>query len=150
VVVDFAFKNTPSYRVASIVRVGPWKEDNLRTEFGELVRWANRQRVPTGKWIFFERSRNRWEACLEIRGTARAEGRIRMKTLPSARAAAVVFDPDRVSSRIVYHGLIDWTRSERRTGRIREVTEIREVYPGDPWKDKRAWSRCEVQFLVRR
>ena len=34
--VDFALTKSPSYRVASIVRVGPWKEDNLRSEFEAL------------------------------------------------------------------------------------------------------------------
>ena len=146
---DFAWKSTPRFRVASIVRVGPWVEDNLKPEFDELLRWARGQRLRTGRWIFFERSRHRWEACLEIRGRAQASGRVRLKTLPPARAATVVFDPDRVSSRVVYHGLLDWTRTQRRAGRIRGVSEIREVYPGNPWRDKRAWARCEVQFLVR-
>lgn len=149
-VVDFAWKNAPSYRVATIVRVGPWKEDNLRPEFQELVRWAAGQRVRTGKWIFFERSHHRWEACLEVSGRCREEGRVRLKTLPRARAASIVFDPEEVSSRIVYHALIDWTRQRKRDRTIKEVTEIREIYPGDPWKDATAWSRCEVQFLVRR
>jgi hypothetical protein len=149
-VVDFAWKRTPSYRVATIVRVGPWREENLKPEFGELVKWAKRQQVRTGRWIFIERSHTRWEACLEVRGKCRAEGRIRLKTLPSERAASVVFDPDRVSSRIVYHGLIDWTRQRKRDGEIRRVSQIREVYPGDPWTNPRAWAQCDVQFLVQR
>ncbi|HZY69376.1 MAG TPA: GyrI-like domain-containing protein [Thermoplasmata archaeon] len=148
--VDFSWKNAPSYRVAAIVRVGPWKEDNLRPEFGELSRWAARQGLRTGRWIFFERNHHRWEACLEVKGRGREEGRIRLKTLPPARAASILFDPEQVSSRIVYHGLIDWTRQRKRDGTIKAVTQIREIYPGDPWKDPKAWSRCEVQFLVRR
>lgn len=149
-VVDFAWRDAPSYRVASVVRIGPWKEDNLRPEFSELVRWAKRQHVWTGKWIFFERDSHRWEACLEISGRPSPEGRIRLKTLPPARAASIVFDPDLVSSRLVYHGLLDWTRQRKKDGEIQGVTQIREIYSGNPWSDKRAWSRCEVQFLVRR
>jgi hypothetical protein len=146
--VEFKLKRAPGYRVASIVRVGPWMEDNLRTEFGELARWAKRQKVRTGRWIFFERDRNRWEACLEVKGPVRPEGRIRLKSLPPTWAASVTFDPDVISSRIVYHGLADWTRQRRRDGHIRTVTAVRELYPGDPWGDPAAWAQCEVQFLV--
>jgi len=148
-VVDFALKRSPGFRVASIVRVGPWKEDNLRTEFGELVRWARRRGLRTGRWIFFERGRSRWEACLEIKGTAEPEGRIRLKTLPPATVARIVFDPDQTSSRVVYHALSDWTRWRKKDGTIRSVLSVREVYTGDPWRDKKAWAHCEVQFLVR-
>jgi effector-binding domain-containing protein len=148
--VDFVLKRVPSVRVASIVRVGPWKEDNLRTEFGELTRWAGRRRLTTGRWIFLERDRSRWEACLEISGDAPTEGRIRRKTLPATSVASVTFDPDQTSSRIVYHALRDWTRSRARDGTIRAVTAIREIYSGDPWRDKCSWASCEVQFLVRR
>jgi hypothetical protein len=149
-VVDFVLKRAPRLHVASIVRVGPWKEDNLRTEFGELTRWAARQRLRTGRWIFLERGGNRWEACLEFKGNAAPEGRIRLKDLPASRAASVTFDPDRTSSRVVYHALNDWTRARRKDRTFRSVSVIREVYPGDPWRDKKAWSSCEVQFLVRR
>lgn len=146
--VDFVLKRAPAYRVASIVRVGPWKEDNLRTEFLELAHWAKRQKVRTGHWIFFERRSDRWEACLEFRGRATAEGRVRLKTLPACWVATVTFDPDRISSRVVYHGLRDWTRHRRRDGTVRSVTAVREVYADDPWSNRRAWSNCEVQFLV--
>lgn len=148
--VDFAWRECPSYGVASIVRVGPWREDNLRSEFQELVRWARAQGVRTGAWLFLERGHHRWEACLEVRGRCRAEGRLELKTLPAARAATVRFDPERVASRVVYHGLREWTREQRRAGAMLGVAGVREVYPGDPWNDPRAWSSCEVQFLVRR
>lgn len=149
-VVEFALKRAPSYRVASIVRVGPWKEDNLRTEFGELTRWAKKANVPTGHWIFCERGGNRWEACLELKGPAKAEGRIRLKTLPATVVASVVFDPDQVSPSVVYHGLNDWTRWRKKDGKIKSVTASREVYAGDPWTNKKAWAACEVQFTVKR
>jgi effector-binding domain-containing protein len=150
--VDFSLKKVPSYRVASIVRIGTWKEDNLRTEFKELTRWAQRNGIRTGRWFFLDTRPNhrRWEACLEIRGKATPEGRIRLKTLPASWVARVVFDPDVVSSRLVYHGLNDWTKWRRIYKEIRSVASVREVYTGDPWKDKRAWAHCEVQFLVRK
>jgi effector-binding domain-containing protein len=147
-IVDFALKRVAPIQVASIVRVGPWKEENLRTEFEELTRWARREGIPTGRWIFLERNPHRWEACLEIHRLGAATGRIRVKRLPSARVASVLFDPTRLSSRIVYHGLRDWVR--RRDGRpALRMVRVREVYPGDPWRDRRAWARCDVQFLVR-
>jgi len=150
VMIDFVLKSTPSYRVASIVRKGPYVEDNLRPEFRELTRWARKGGVPTAHWIFFERDHDRWEACLEIKGKAQAEGRIRLKTLPATDAASVVFNPDSLASRVVYHGLSEWTKWRKKFGEIKSVTGIREVYSGDPWTDKKAWARCEVQFLVRK
>lgn len=148
--IDFLLKRVPRLRVGSIVRIGPWKEENLRTEFGELVRWSSRHGARTGRWVFFERGKGRWEACLEVKDPPPVDGRIRLKTLPSGWAASLTFDPELVSSRIVYHALSDWTRRRRRSGEIAGVTGVREVYPGDPWRDRRAWSACEVQFLVRR
>jgi DNA gyrase inhibitor GyrI len=149
-VVDFSIKRAPSFRVASIVRVGPWKEDNLRTEFGELVRWAKRQGIRTRRWIFLERGNDRWEACLEFAGRAVPDGRIRLKTLPATSVASVTFDPDKISPRIVYHGLSDWTRWRKKDHTIKSVSSVREVYTGDPWKDRSAWAHCEVQFVVRK
>ncbi len=149
-VVDFVLTRAPSYRVASIVRVGPWKDDNLRSEFEELEQWAKRQGVKTGSYLFLERGHHRWEACLEYKGRASPEGRVRLKTLPREHVARVAFDPDQISSRIVYHGLSDWVRWRKKYGEIRSVEWPREVYPGNPWKDKAAWARCEVQFVVRK
>jgi len=53
-VVDFEVTRSPSYTVASILKVGPYREDNLRSEFGELVSWAKQHRLRTGKWIMYE------------------------------------------------------------------------------------------------
>jgi len=84
-VVDFEVTRTPSYTVAAILKIGPYREDNLRSEFGELVAWAKQHRLRTGKWIMYEHdgpnsrrpgNQRRWEACLEIRGKAKPEGRI--------------------------------------------------------------------------
>lgn len=149
-VVDFVLKRVPRLRVASITRVGPWREDNLRREFRELTQWAQRRRLRTGRWILHERGQNRWEACLEYRGRGQAEGRIRLKVLPATSVASVTFDPEKVSARIVYHGLRDWTRWRRKDHTIRSVVAMREVYRGDPWTSKDAWAHCEVQFVVKR
>ena len=131
-VVDFELRKAPSCRVASIARVGPWKEDNLRSEFRELTAWAEKQRVPTGRWIFVHKGDHRWEACLEIKGKAAAAGRIRLKTLPSTYVARCILNPDVIADRIIYHGLSDWTRWRRRYKEIKSVGGSREVYSGDP------------------
>lgn len=148
--VDFELVRSRSYRVASIARVGPWKEDNLRSEFEELEQWTRRQGLKSGTYIFVERGHHRWEACLEYRGRGKAAGRIRLKTLPATHVARVAFDPDQLSSRIVYHGLSDWVRWRKKYGEIQAVGWPREVYSGNPWKDKDAWAHCEVQFIVRK
>jgi DNA gyrase inhibitor GyrI len=147
-VVDFQVKRTPSYRVVSLQRKGPWKKDNLRAEFRTLQAWAKKRGLKTGKWIFYERTASTWEACLEIQGAAEAEAPIRVKEIPAVTVASVVFDPEEVSSRVVYHGLVDWLRWRRKEGAIKRVLESREVYDGDPWSDRRAWARADVQFVV--
>jgi len=149
-VVDFELHKAPSYRVASISRIGPWKEGNLRREFRELTTWAKGIGVRTGRWIFYHKGDDRWDACLEIKGTAKATGRIRLKTLPATYVARCIFNPDVIADRVIYHGLSDWTRWRRRYAEIKAVGGSREVYSGDPWTDARAWANCEVQFLVRK
>lgn len=148
--IDFEIRKSPKYRVASITRVGPWKEDHLRSEFRELTTWAKRQGLTTGHWIFVHRGDERWEACLEIRGRAKAEGRIRLRTLPATHVAHCVFDPDLLADRVVYHGLSDWTRWRKKFKEISAIGGSREVYSGDPWSDAAAWAHCDVQFLVRK
>lgn len=148
--VDFELRRVPAIPVAVIRRSGPWRVDHLRAEFRELTAWARRQGLASGRWIFSHSRDDRWEACLEVRGTRKAAGRIRLTTLPATWVARCVFDPDMIADRVIYHGLSDWTRERRRAKEIRSIGGSREVYVGDPWSDARAWAHCEVQFLVRR
>lgn len=148
--VDFAWGKVPALRVASISWSGPWSEKKIRAQFERLDRWAKQHRVRTGRWIFREPGERRWEASLELKGKARSSGRVRTKTLRAARVARVVFDPEEVAPRLVYHGLSDWLRWQRKDKTIRSVLSTREVYSGNPWTDRRAWSRTEVQFVVRK
>src|SRR2546425_5536425 len=128
--VDFVFKKAPSYRVASIRYTGRWRENHLRAEFRELTAWAKRNGARAGRWLFCEidgpnsrraDSQRRWEACLEIKGTAPPAGRIKFKTLPVHRVASVTFDPEKVSARLIYHGLADWLRGRQKEGDIRRA-----------------------------
>jgi len=156
-VIDFEVSRSPAYTVASILKVGPYREDNLRNEFGELVAWAKENRLRTGKWIMYEHdgpnsrrpgNQRRWEACLEIRGKGKPEGRIRIKKLPAQTVAKVVFNPNVISSRIIYHGLGDWIWWRLKYKDFKRAGPTREVYAGDPWTNEKAWSKVEVQVLV--
>lgn len=71
---DCGLVRAPSFRVAALTRIGPWKEDHLRTEFGKRTRWAMRPGARTGSWIFRKVDDHRWEACLEVGGAVRPEG----------------------------------------------------------------------------
>ncbi len=147
--VDFAWGKSPALRVAAIAWSGPWNEKKIRAQFEVIQRWARERHLRTGRWIFREPGDRRWEVAIELKGRARGAGPIRLRTLPAARFARVVFDPEELSPRVVYHGLSDYLRSRRREREIRGVISSREVYSGNPWTDPKAWARTEVQFLVR-
>jgi effector-binding domain-containing protein len=147
--VDFEFARAPAYRVASIAWKGPWNERRVRSHFEKVARWAKENGLTTGAWIFREPGERSWEVGIAVKGRARRRGPIRIKTLPASRVARVVFDPELVSPRVVYHGLSDWLRWRRREKKIRSVTSTREVYRNNPWTDAKAWARTEVQFIVR-
>ena len=147
--VDFGFARTPAYRVAYVAWKGPWNERRIQREFEALDRWAKERGVRTGAWIFREPGEARWEAAVELKGSAKGDARVRVKTFRATRVARVVFDPEAVSPRVVYHGLSDWLRWRRREKKIRSVVSTREVYRGNPWRDRKAWARTEVQFVVR-
>lgn len=148
--VDFEMKKAPSLRVASIRWTGKYDEVAIRSRFEEVEKWAREHGVRTGRWVFREPDSRTWDTGIEVRGKARSEGRVKVRTLPAATVASVQFDPDVVSPRVVYHGLSDWLRWRRKEKAIRTVVSTREIYEGNPWKDKRAWSGTEVQFVVRK
>ncbi len=154
-VVDFKVKVAPSYRVAYIMHTGPYLGPNMwRSEFNELVRWARKNRLRTGKWIMgfmgslgaYTTSRSKSIAALEIKGKAKAEGRIKIKTLPRQRVVSVVFDPEVVADRLIYHGIEGWLPYRP----FSEAGPAREVYDGNPWIDRKAWSKVEVQVPIKK
>jgi effector-binding domain-containing protein len=149
-VVDFKFKHAPSYRVASISWKGPWNERRIRAQFEAVTKWARSSGLKTGRWIFREPGNRVWEVSVEVRGNAHSEGSIRIRTLPAATVASVVFDPDVVSPAVVYHGLTDWLRWRKKDKTIRAVGDYREVYTGDPWRDATACAHTDVQIVVRK
>ncbi len=148
--VDFGFARSPRLTVASVRWTGPWSEKRIRAEFERVERWARSHRLRTGRWVFREPADREWEAGIELRGPASGSEGIRVRTIPAATVARVVFDPEQVSPRVIYHGLSDWLRWRRRDKTIRSVGASREVYSGNPWTDRAAWAHTEVQFVVRK
>ena len=156
--VDFAIKKFRGCRVASIRFVGGWKgEDMLRGEFNEIRKWAKENSIKTGHWFFTEYDgpdvpdkERRWDAAIEVKGKARSKGKIKVKDLPPSTVAYVKFDPDKVSARLVYHGLEGWLGWQKKNHKYKETDGWREVYPGDPWTNAKAWAGLEVQVPVKK
>lgn len=149
--VDFALKRAPKYRVASVRWTGPYQEGRVRSEWEKLAKWAKARGLRTGRWFFSEDGsgpRYRFEVAVEVRGDAKAEGKVRLRTLPASPIATVTFNPDEVSARVIYHGLNDWLRWQKKEKTIKRVRTYREVYSANPWKDAKAWSKAEIQVLV--
>jgi len=142
-------KRSPALRVAAIRWKGPYSEATIRRQFAQVEKWARTHRIRTGRWVFREPGSRVWDVAIEVRGAARSEGRVKVQTLRACTVASVVFDPEVVSPRVVYHGLSDWLRWRRKEKKVRSILSTRELYPGDPWKNAQAWARTEVQFVVR-
>ena len=148
--IDFEFKKSPGYRVASLTWKGPWSDASIRSHFGKVRSWAAKRNLRMGKWIFREPADRTWEVAIEISGPAKSGAGIRVRTIRPASVARVVYDPNVVESRVIYHGLTDFLRWRKKDHEIRSVGEYREVYSGDPWKDKSAYAATEIQVVVRK
>ncbi len=146
--VDFSYAKSPALRLATVTWKGPWNEAKIRAQFRRVEKWASRQKLKVGRWVFLEPAARTWTVGLEVRGAARSSGGIRLRTLRRADVARVVFDPDVVSPRVVYHGLNDWLKWQRKEKKVRRVGASRELYSGDPWRDAKAWAHTEVQYVV--
>lgn len=147
--VDFVLKKAPSMRVASIRWTGPYSEAEIRKRFAEVEKWVSARGLRGGRWVFREPGSRTWDVSIEFRGRARSEGRVKVRSLPPVTVASITFDPEVVSPRVVYHGLSDWLRWRRKEKKVRSVVSTREIYSGNPWTNARAWSKTEVQFVVR-
>ena len=158
--VDFGIRKAPEYRVATRTLTGAWPGDKaLHAEFEKVQGWAKEKGLRTGKWFFREFGDDetpdekwRWEMGVEVRGTRPVRGGkgIVIRTLPSSSVASVTFDPDKVSPRVIYHGLADWLRHREKAGEYKEAGPYREVYQGDPWSSKLAWANTQIQVPVKR
>lgn len=148
--IDFEFKKSPGYRVASLAWKGPWSDASVRAHFEKVRKWASARKLRMGKWIFREPNERSFEVSIEVAGPCRSEGGIRIKRFRPATVARVVFDPEVVAPRVIYHGLSDFLRWRKKEREIRSVGDYREVYQGDPWKDRRAFAHTEVHIVVRK
>jgi len=107
--------------------------------------------VKTGDYIcyFHETGRTtdmyKFEACLEIKGNPKPEGKIKIKELPKLAVASVKFNPEKVSPRLVYNGVYGWLQ-ENDEGYKAAEKYSREIYPGNPWTSSWAWNRTEIQI----
>ena len=153
--VDFKVRVAPSYRVAYIIRYGPYAGQNTwRSEFAQLEKWAKKNKLRTGKWIVYfidrwsekSQKKRRSVAALEIKGKAKPQGKIQIMKIPKQMVVSVVFDPDRISDDIIYHGLEGWLESRS----YKQTARSREVYNGSPWTNPHAWANCEVQVPIKR
>ncbi len=147
--VDFSFKRAPTYRLATIRWKGPWSDAKIHAQFRRILKWAKREGVKTGRWVFTEPADRTWEVGLEVKGPKRGGRGIRLKALPASRVATVEFDPHVVSPRVIYHGLNDWLRWRKKEREVKSVGMYREVYSGDPWSDRRAASHVRIEIVVR-
>ncbi len=157
--VDFVVKSAPAYNAASIKRVGPWRDDMWQKDIRQLEKWARKRKLRIGKYFLYELdglrsnrpdNKRRWETCLEIKGKAKSQGKVKVKKVTKETVVSVRFNPDKVSARLVYHGLSDWLRWRLEDKTFKRVGATREVYSGNPWRKPWAWARAEVQVLVKK
>ena len=148
-VVDFAFKRAPKIRTVGVSWSGPWSDARIRKEFEGVAKWAAAHRLKTGTWVFQGDGERKFFVGIEVKGRAKADGRLRSRSFRATRVAQVEFDPEQVSPRVVYHGLNDWLRWRKKDKEVRSVGAYREIYSGNPWKDRKAWSKTTIQVVVR-
>ena len=98
------------------------------------------------RWSEKSQKKRRSVAALEIKGKAKAQGKIQIMKIPKHMVVSVIFDPNLVSDDIIYHGLEGWLESRS----YKQTARSREVYSGSPWTNPRTWASCEVQVPIRR
>ena len=150
--IDFTFEREPAYRVACLPPFTEYKESAVRARFERIHRWARDHGLRTGRWFFLfrdEPSDDRYQVAIEVKGRARGDSQIRLRTLPASRVGSVTFDPHVVAPRVAYFGITAWLRWERSQKTFRTRGSYREVYDGNPWTDRKVEGRATVQVLVR-
>ena len=149
-VVDFAFKRVSGFKAASVSWKAAWSDRRTQKEFEALAAHLARNRVRTGRWIFESDEDRKFRAAIEVKGKFSGSGRFRASTYPASTVASVVFDPNVVSPRVVYHGLSDWLRWRKKEKEIKGTGRYREVYAANPWRVAKAWAATEIQVVVRK
>ena len=79
-------------------------------------------------------------------GKTEPKGKIKIMTLPRQKVASVTFDPDKVDPDLVYYGIEGWLQYRP----FKQAGRSRELYPGSPWTDHRAWANTEIQVPIKK
>jgi len=149
-VVDFAFKRAKAFTAATVSWKGTWSDKRTRTEFEWLAAWLAKNNARTGRWVFESGDERRFRVGIEVKGPFKGQGRVRARRYAASTVASVTFDPDVVSSAVVYHGVTDWLRWRRKDHSIKSAGAYREIYSGNPWKSPKAWAATEIQVVVKK
>lgn len=149
--VDFVYKKAKAFTAATVSWKGTWSDKRTRSEFEGLAAWLAKRKVRMGRWIFLESNDAKtFVVGIEVLGKVRGEGGVRLRSFPASTVASITFDPDTIEPRVVYHGVTDWLRWQKKQKEIKSVGTYRELYPGNPWKDAKAWASAEVQVTVKK
>ena len=146
--VDFVRTKATGFRAATAPWKTGWEEKKVRAELERLARWAKGQGLPTGRWVVTSKGAGQWQAAVEVRGRARGGDGVTVRNFPASSVVRVTFDPDAVSARVVYHGLTDHLRWQKKEKAVKKIGNYREVYDGNPWTDAKAWAKTRVEALV--
>jgi hypothetical protein len=147
--IDFEFKRVPKFRAITASWKGPWNEKRIQREFETLEKWARERKLRTGRWVFLEPGERQWQVGIEIKSPVKSAGTVRVRSFAATRVAQAAFDPEVVSPRVIYHGLTDWLRWRKKEKEIRSAGVYREIYEGNPWRDKKAWANTTIQVTVK-
>jgi len=149
--VDFAIKTVKAFTAATVTWTGAWSDKRTRSEFEGLAAWLAGRKVRTGRWVFLESDdAKRFVAAIEVLGAVKGQGGVRLRRFPAGSVATVTFDPEEISPRVIYHGITDWLRWQKKEHQIKGVGGYRELYRANPWKNPKAWAAAEVQVVVRK
>ena len=150
--IDFVFKRAPAYRIAFLPPTTKYSDSGVRSQFERIAEWARARHYRTGKWIFVYLTKphhGRFQVAIEVKGRVRGDGKIGTRLIRASKVGSVTFDPDLVAPRVVYFGITDWLRWERSEKNIRSILGYRELYDGNPWTDRKAWSKTTLEVEVR-
>jgi hypothetical protein len=149
-VVDFVMGKASGFRaVTSALTSEQYSDARVRKEFGRLAAWAKKNGIRTGKWYWITPNKNRMRLAIEVKGKARSSGGFEVRTFPASRVVQIRFNPDEISPRVVYFGLGNFLRNKRKEHKVKSVGSWREVYSGDPWADRKAWTNLTIEAVVR-
>jgi hypothetical protein len=144
----FSFRSVPGFKVISVRWRGPHDDKRIRSEFERLAQWARTRDLRTGRWIFQEPGRRRWEVSLEVKGRTKGSGPVRVRTVSPSRVLRVTFDPEKVDMDALWKAAVGRIRHLRQRGTVGRAGVYREVYRGNPWTSPRAWARTNAQIIL--